>query len=284
MFVHANAVSQMISAAIEGRTLIRVLPEFLEKLWAIGWSLVGIFISRRLLQGNWTEKSFFYGQALLGVLGLSAGIVAVGYGFFLSGYWIPSIPAMLGLMVSTGVCMLFHERDLHRMAYMDELTQVSNRLYFEQQLLKRFYQKGEVSLILCDVDFFKLYNDTYGHQAGDLCLMKVAQTLKHSIRRSDLVARYGGEEFVIILPDAALEAAQAIAGRILQQIRNRDLPHATSQVSDHITLSCGVAHVIVDRLQIRSPEQTAYSLIEQADRALYRSKIAGRDRQTTLLS
>jgi adenylate cyclase len=282
VFVHANAVSQMISAAIEGRTLIRVLPETLEGLWAIGWSLVGILISRRLLQGNWTEKSFFYGQALFGVLGLSVGIVVVGYGFFVSGWWIPSVPAILGLTVSTGVCMLFHERDLHRMAYVDELTQVANRRYFEQQLLKQFHQKGEVSLILCDVDFFKLYNDTYGHQAGDLCLMQVAQTLKQSVRRSDLVARYGGEEFVIILPDASLEAAQAVAGRILQQIRNLKLPHAQSKVSDRVTLSCGIASMVVDRPQLQSSERTAHSLIKRADKALYQSKAEGRDRHTTV--
>lgn len=225
VFVHANAISQMLGSAIDGRKLVQVLPESIEQLWAIVWALGGIMLSRRVLQGSWTEKSFFYGQAAFGVSGLSIGVVLISYGLFLLGWWIPVFPAILGLTISTGVCLLFHEQDLHRLAYIDELTQVANRRYFEQQLIKSVQQRGEVSLILCDVDFFKLYNDTYGHQAGDQCLMQVAQTLKRSTRRTDLVARYGGEEFAVILPNSSIEAAERVAERILENIREMKIAH-----------------------------------------------------------
>lgn len=283
VFVHAHAASQMLSASLDGRPLLRVLPEPLEWLWAVAWSLVGILISRRVLQGNWHERSFFYGQALLGVAGLGAGVVIAGYWFFISGWWVPSLPAILGLAISTGFCMLFHEQDLHRMVLVDELTQVANRRYFEQQLMKHIQRKGELALILCDVDFFKLYNDTYGHQAGDRCLTQVAQTLKSCLRRADLVARYGGEEFVIILPDASLAAAEAVAERVLQRIRKLHLPHMGSKVSDRVTVSCGVATLTLDHPQLQMTEQVAHGLVEQADKALYQAKTEGRDRYKVMV-
>jgi diguanylate cyclase (GGDEF)-like protein len=236
-----------------------------------------------VLQGNWHERSFFYGQALLGVAGLGAGVVIAGYWFFISGWWVPSLPAILGLAISTGFCMLFHEQDLHRMVLVDELTQVANRRYFEQQLMKHIQRKGELALILCDVDFFKLYNDTYGHQAGDRCLTQVAQTLKSCLRRADLVARYGGEEFVIILPDASLAAAEAVAERVLQRIRKLHLPHMGSKVSDRVTVSCGVATLTLDHPQLQMTEQVAHGLVEQADKALYQAKTEGRDRYKVMV-
>ncbi|MGG6269419.1 CHASE2 domain-containing protein [Leptolyngbya sp. AN03gr2] len=280
VFVHANAVSQMLGAALDGRKLIQVLPEPIEILWAVVWSLGGILLSRRVLQGSWTEKSFFYGQAAIGITGLSVGAVFTSYGLFLLGWWIPVFPAILGLAISTGVCLLFHEQDLHRLAYIDELTQVANRRYFEQQLIKLIQQRGEVSLVLCDVDFFKLYNDTYGHQAGDRCLMQVAQTLKRGVRRSDLVARYGGEEFAIILPETSIKAAERVANRILEQLRELNLPHESSKVSDRVTLSCGIASVVTERATFQLLDGTIHCLVERADKALYQSKLDGRDRCT----
>ena len=280
VFVHANAVSQMLGAAIDGRLLLQVFPEAIEKMWAIAWALGGILLSRRVLQGSWTEKSFFYGQAALGVSGLSIGVVLSSYGLFLLGWWIPVFPAILGLSISTGVCLLFHEQDLHRLAYIDELTQVANRRYFEQQLVKSVQQRVEVSLILCDVDFFKLYNDTYGHQAGDRCLTQVAQTLKQSVRRTDLVARYGGEEFAVILPNTSTAAAEQVAERILQQIREMKIEHTSSKVSDCVTLSCGIASMNAER-SFQLLDGTIHHLVERADKALYQSKLEGRDRYST---
>ncbi len=278
VFVHANAISQMLGAAIEGRKLIQVLPGSIEKLWAVVWALSGILLSHRVLQGSWTEKSFFYSQAALGVSGLTIGVILSSYGLFLLGWWIPVFPAILGLAISAGVCLLFHEQDLHRLAYIDELTQIANRRYFEQQLIKSVQQRGEVSLILCDVDFFKLYNDTYGHQAGDLCLMQVAQALKRSVRRSDIAARYGGEEFAIILPGTSIEAAERVAERILQQIREMKIAHVSSKASEHVTLSCEIANVSPERSKFQLLDGTIHHLVERADKALYQSKENGRDR------
>lgn len=286
VFVHANAVSQMLGAAIDGRQLIQVLPEGIEQLWSIAWALGGILLSRRVLQGNWTEKSFFYGQAAIGVGGLSVAVMLSSYGLFLLGWWVPVLPAILGLAISTGVCLLFHEQDLHRLAFIDELTQIANRRYFEQQLIRAVQQGGEVSLILCDVDFFKLYNDTYGHPAGDQCLLQVAQTLKRSVRRSDLVARYGGEEFALILPETSSKDAERVAVRILQQVRALKIHHTSSKVSDAVTISCGIASISTARARSRVAklpqfqllDGTIYHLVERADKALYQAKLDGRDR------
>ena len=281
VFVHANAVSQMVSAAIDDRPLIRVLPDGIEWLWVLGWSALGVVITCKTLQISWDGKSFFYTQSVMGAILLSTAVGGVGYGLFLGGWWIPCVPALLALLGSIGVCMLFHEQDLRQLAFIDGLTQVANRRAFEQQLDKQIHRKSSLSLILCDVDFFKSYNDTYGHQAGDRCLVKIAQALRQATRPSDMVARYGGEEFVIILPKATAATADWVAERILKQVRGLEIPHAGSRICDHVTLSCGVASIESDQSQAFVAEHLSRYLIEQADQALYQSKSEGRDRFTT---
>ncbi|MCU0533795.1 MAG: diguanylate cyclase [Hydrococcus sp. Prado102] len=166
---------------------------------------------------------------------------------------------------------------LYYLANFDELTQVANRRYFNEYLAKEWLrarrEQKPLSLILGDVDYFKPYNDTYGHPAGDICLQKVAKALSQTIKRpADLVARYGGEEFVIILPNTNSKGAIQIAQNIQIAIRELKISHKRSQVSEYVTLSMGISVLI--------PPQnfSSETLINTADRALYEAKKQGRDR------
>lgn len=129
-----------------------------------------------------------------------------------------------------------------------------------------------VSLLFLDVDDFKAYNDNYGHQAGDVCLQKIAAVIRRSVHRSrDLCARYGGEEFVVLLPDTAQESALHIAEIIRAGIEMEKLPHSFSRAASHITVSIGVASIIP---QLGVDQGL---LVEMADRALYKAKEMGRN-------
>ncbi|MUG93652.1 diguanylate cyclase [Scytonema sp. UIC 10036] len=168
-------------------------------------------------------------------------------------------------------------QELQRLANLDGLTQIANRRYFDevlQQEWKRLVQEqAPLSIILCDIDFFKLYNDHYGHQAGDDCLKQVAQAIDDSVRYSEgLVARYGGEEFAVILPNKTTEGALHIATQIQVTLANLKILHARSEVSSLVTLSIGVATLIL------KPESSPLNLIAVADRALYTAKAEGRNR------
>ena len=166
---------------------------------------------------------------------------------------------------------------LEELAYIDSLTKIANRRYFEEFLEKEWNyckrNQRELSIILLDIDFFKQYNDTYGHQAGDLCLQKIASCLDDELNRShDLVARYGGEEFICILPNTNKEDAINIATKLNSAVQKLEIPHKNSKVSNIITISLGVSTVIPkDKL-----EQT--KLIKKADNALYVAKANGRNR------
>ncbi|HBL14836.1 MAG TPA: diguanylate cyclase response regulator [Cyanobacteria bacterium UBA11162] len=168
-------------------------------------------------------------------------------------------------------------RELQRLASLDGLTQIANRRSFDECLQHEWKrlarEKAPLSLILCDIDFFKAYNDTYGHQAGDKCLKEVAQILHQAVRRpADLVARYGGEEFVIILPNTEVKGAVLVAQAIRSKLQAEAIPHAGSQVSDYVTLSFGVGGMIP------RPGSSPNELIAMADQALYQAKLEGRDR------
>jgi len=167
--------------------------------------------------------------------------------------------------------------ELQRLSVLDDLTQVANRRRFDETLNEEWQRlsryRAPLSLIFCDIDCFKLYNDTYGHQAGDDCLRAVAETISANCQRpGDFVARYGGEEFIVILPNTEAEGAVHLAENIREGIERLKIPHMRSQVSQYITLSLGISCVF-PRADI-TPE----SLIGAADKALYEAKNQGRNR------
>ncbi|MBD2410611.1 diguanylate cyclase [Nostoc calcicola FACHB-389] len=176
---------------------------------------------------------------------------------------------------------LYHQlqqanQELQRLASSDGLTQVANRRCFddtfnaEWQRLAR--EQASLSLILCDVDYFKVYNDTHGHLAGDDALRHVAQAISQTVKHpADLVARYGGEEFAVILPNTGVEEAVAVAKEIQTNIRALQLPHPNSQVSEFITLSLGVATITPHS------QSSPATLIAAADQGLYQAKAQGRN-------
>jgi diguanylate cyclase (GGDEF)-like protein len=135
-----------------------------------------------------------------------------------------------------------------------------------------------LSLIFLDIDFFKPYNDTYGHLAGDECLISVANSLKKTLHRpTDFLARYGGEEFVVILPETSEDGALKIAGDLRETVESMGMQHEASVVADHVTVSLGTATMIPS-------EGSALSdLIDAADKALYRAKEEGRNRVKSAL-
>lgn len=168
-------------------------------------------------------------------------------------------------------------RELQRLASVDGLTQVANRRRFDEYLDAQWRRlarnKQPLSLILCDVDYFKIYNDTYGHLAGDFCLQQIASVLCKLLKRpADLVARYGGEEFAIILPNTDTTDAVIVAQAIREGIRELEIPHRASPVSQYVTVCIGVASAVPT--SDASPSQ----LIAVADRRLYQAKAEGRDR------
>ncbi|MEA5451286.1 diguanylate cyclase [Leptolyngbya sp. CCNP1308] len=168
--------------------------------------------------------------------------------------------------------------ELNRLATVDGLTEIANRRSFDQALDLEWQrarrQQKFLSLVLCDIDYFKPYNDNYGHLAGDDCLRQVAQVLSNVVNRpGDLVARYGGEEFVLLLPDTARDGAIEVVEKIQAAIAQCPLPHDYSEVSSNLTLSFGlVCHC--PSVKEHSPRE----LIHQADLALYAAKAQGRNR------
>ncbi len=168
-------------------------------------------------------------------------------------------------------------KKLQQLAATDGLTQVANRRYFDETLAQEWHrlarERQPISLLLTDIDWFKSYNDHYGHQAGDDCLQRVAQIINKVIHRpADLLARYGGEEFVIILPNTDTQGAIKVAKKIREAIAKLAIIHPDSTVSPYVTVSLGIASVIPNRKA--SPK----ILISQADQALYLAKNQGRDR------
>jgi diguanylate cyclase (GGDEF)-like protein/PAS domain S-box-containing protein len=168
-------------------------------------------------------------------------------------------------------------RELLRLASMDWLTQTANRLRFDECINQEWRQMARenacIALIMGDIDYFKAYNDTYGHPEGDRCLQKVAMAITKTVKRPrDLVARYGGEEFVVILPTTDIEGANFIAEQIRASVKALKIEHEESPIDRYVTISLGVAAMTPP---VGSPPSV---LIAAADYALYEAKGRGRDR------
>ena len=167
--------------------------------------------------------------------------------------------------------------ELARLATQDGLTGVANRRMLDETLEREWQRTRRagtpLSLILIDIDYFKPFNDHYGHPSGDACLRKVAQTLAQTVKRpGDVVARYGGEEFAVLLPDTAPEGAMEIAERLRHTVADLNISHERSEVAPHVTLSIGVC------TRVPGNESSIEELISGADRSLYQAKKAGRNR------
>lgn len=166
--------------------------------------------------------------------------------------------------------------ELQKLTCLDSLTGIANRRRFDsfiqKECLRSAREGAPLALLLIDIDYFKAYNDNYGHLGGDGCLRKVADALRKAVQRpADLVARYGGEEFAIILPNTNVEGALKIAEYLHSVVQDLEIPHKFSEVSDIITISTGIA------CKVANMNHSPGDLIEMADRALYEAKKSGRN-------
>lgn len=168
-----------------------------------------------------------------------------------------------------------HTSELLHLSQNDELTKISNRRNFDE-MMDTYYEQSRqdetpLSILFIDVDFFKKYNDCYGHQKGDDVISSIAKSIKNAIRHMDFVARYGGEEFVVLLPETDAHGAYAVASNIYRAIERLEIPHEMSEASPFVTISLGIT-VFKGEVDLSKVE-----LLGIADQALYRAKQLGRN-------
>ncbi|KPB49810.1 GGDEF domain-containing protein [Pseudomonas coronafaciens pv. oryzae] len=201
----------------------------------------------------------------------------------------PIQPLIVTARVKTHLRLKMAMDQLNLLAQTDGLTGLANRRFLDQSIEREWLRvrrnQGAFSLLLLDIDFFKRYNDRYGHLQGDECLISIAHALRCCVHRStDLVARYGGEEFAVLLPDTGAEGACRMAEDIVQHIHSLKMPHETGDFG-RVTVSVGVASLEAGTLPVTRPgtaitpvpDSIAVVLLAEADRALYRAKHEGRN-------
>ncbi|WP_028584584.1 diguanylate cyclase domain-containing protein [Desulfogranum mediterraneum] len=189
----------------------------------------------------------------------------------------PYSPPIVKIRIRNHLRFVHQYKLLDQLAHLDGLTEIPNRRRFEEVFRRewaRAVRNGSpISLAMVDVDFFKQYNDHYGHAMGDLALQGIAQALERDLKRpGDLIARYGGEEFVMVLPETDLPAAKIVAERARNTVAELRIPHEYSEVAAHVSVSIGVGTTTHQGRAI-SPE----TLLEAADKNLYLAKENGRN-------
>jgi adenylate cyclase len=276
--IHINLTSQLLDSALLGKRGLTPVPQWLKWAWVAVGAGIRMPRDRALPQSRFGRLNpmmpLFISNSMWIVTPLLA-LLGVGYTAFLAGWWLPTVAPIVAFGIATGLRLTYRSYRLYRLASYDALTEVGNRRLFDtslSELQRRSIAKRQpLAIILCDIDWFKAYNDTYGHQQGDQCLKTVAQAIVRVVRYSDIVTRYGGEEFAILLPNTSADQAIQLAECICHSVRSLKLEHQGSPVENFVTLSCGVA--------VWCPDLAGHTLdlIEAADRALYRSKAQGRN-------
>jgi diguanylate cyclase (GGDEF)-like protein len=219
--------------------------------------------------------AYLQGEATLNQLTGVLFSVGISLGLIISGL-LDKFIRNQQLLSASQAALQSANQELQALANLDGLTQIANRRCFDQILDKEWTRASReqypLTLILCDVDYFKSFNDTYGHLLGDRCLSQVAQAISSVLRRpGDCAARYGGEEFAILLPNTPLTGGMKVAQAIQEQIKQLAIPHASSSVSATVSISIGVASLVPN--SDIAPED----LIEQSDQHLYLAKLGGRN-------
>ncbi|MFK8186638.1 MAG: diguanylate cyclase [Phormidesmis sp.] len=272
--LHASFASQLISAAFGQRPVIKMLPEYVEVILIAIAGGLGISLYR--LGRYDIQRIQFLLLALVSTVGVSY------LALWLSGWWLPVVPVSLSLFGAPIITRLQKINRLQTLSEVDELTQLANRRSFQDNLANEWQRATRshtpLSLILCDVDYFKLYNDTYGHPQGDECLRQVAKAIGEAVHRpNDIAARYGGEEFVILLPDTTSEGAQQVAKEAAANVLALKLEHKASQVSPYVSISLGVTTITP------KPDLAMSTLVDTADLGLYEAKRRGRNQMMVRL-
>ncbi|MBV5260346.1 GGDEF domain-containing protein [Synechococcus moorigangaii CMS01] len=235
------------------------------------------FFSEKLLVPGRTSQGMFEHPVALGVLILGSSLSIV---LAIAVWFAIRLQAQVEALELAQREILILNQQLEDLSHLDALTGIANRRLFDLSLQREWrralrYQHS-LALMMIDIDFFKAYNDYYGHQKGDACIQQVADLIKVMARRTtDLAARYGGEEFVLLLTHVDRDSAQNIAQDLLGAIANAQIPHPKSAISPFITISIGL-HVTQPNADV-----TIEQFIRQADQALYQAKRAGRDRLAT---
>lgn len=194
----------------------------------------------------------------------------------------PYSPPIVKIRIRNHLRLVHQYKLLDQLAYLDGLTEIPNRRRFdvvvEKEWARSVRNRTPFSLAMVDVDYFKQYNDHYGHAMGDLALQKIAKALERGLNRpGDFVARYGGEEFVIVLPETDA-AAQVVAERLRQNVADCNIPHLYSQIANHVSVSIGL--VIIMHTDNTMPPET---ILKTADQNLYLAKKNGRNQMVSSL-